>query len=447
MRLRIAIRPARKLPPGSIGPDCTHGVTSDDRFYLRLQERHGPLFKLFWGSRTLKICLVGFSRGRRFLSQNKGRLSATLTEPNDISPVVPKGYLRVMRGETHARYRRLFSDALSEELITSMTDQFRHTIRAELGALADAGARNTSAQSLIDCLNQISTRTLLSLTFGIHPRSKDADELYDLYCELGPRGTLEGLKKKQQVRAFAKIWQRVAQFEHAIRNDRENDFPDCVLRRLILADPAGELDNTVMGNAIHMVERGRHDLRDLLRWVVKYLSDNEAITEELRNAEARQAGAISLARACVMETLRLDQAETINRTADEALSFEGYHIPKNSAVSLLIRESHRDPAVFDDPDSFRPQRFLEKSFSVNEYSPFGVDAHQCIGSSFVFALGELFVDELARNYRWKVTADGPRHWGYFHWQPSASFAVGLSAHPAGDGGRRCEQEMVAGGNE
>ena len=44
---RFAIDKSRKLPPGSIGPRCMRGVSSDDRFYLKLLEKHGPTFKLF----------------------------------------------------------------------------------------------------------------------------------------------------------------------------------------------------------------------------------------------------------------------------------------------------------------------------------------------------------------------------------------------------------------
>jgi cytochrome P450 len=423
MKARIAFKHIHDLPPGSIGPNCRLGVQTDDQFYLRLQQEHGPIFKLFWGSRTLKICLVGFERGRRFLTQNKGVLLASLTEPNDVSSAVPYGYLRVMRGETHAHYRRKIGGAFSDDLVIALTDQFRNTVRRELSRLALVNPEEVSAQSLVEALNQITTRALLTLVFGVGPAGDLSDDLYDLYCDLGPHGHMEGVKKKQQAGAFANICQQVRRWEYDIRSGRDNRFADSIFKRLVLGEPDRMLDQTVVGNLAHMVERGRHDLRDLLRWTVKYLSDHTTVVEDLRDDVHKGDFTKSLAKACVMETLRLDQAETINRTTTSSIHFEGYRIPKNSRVSVLIRESHRDPAVFDRADSFCPHRFIERSFSRNEYSPFGVDAHKCIAEFFVLRFGAVFVEVLANEYRWQVIDDGPRHYGHFHWQPSQSFAI------------------------
>jgi cytochrome P450 len=44
--------------------------------------------------------------------------------------------------------------------------------------------------------------------------------------------------------------------------------------------------------------------------------------------------------------------------------------------------AHRRPDVYPDPESFRPQRFLERSFSPYEYLPFGGGARRCIGMAF-----------------------------------------------------------------
>jgi cytochrome P450 len=64
--------------------------------------------------------------------------------------------------------------------------------------------------------------------------------------------------------------------------------------------------------------------------VVKYLSDNPAVIAELRENLARPGADPRLAEACVLETLRLDQAEGLRRKAIQSFEFDGYHIPQGS---------------------------------------------------------------------------------------------------------------------
>jgi cytochrome P450 len=418
---RYALSAAHELPPGSLGPECMRGVQTDDRFYLRLAARYGPFFKLFWGSRDLKICLVGFDRGRRLLARHHEVLNAVNT---DITPVVPHGYLRSMRGSTHSHYRRTFTRALNEDLVTGIGDQIRDLVRHELASLEKSGAAEVSGSDLTETLNRISSGSLLLLMFGLPRAHPVFRELYTAFCELGPDGYIVDVGRRE-AEIYAGIREKIAALENSLRSGDADDLTDSVLRRLITAVEESELDETLIGNSIYMVERGRHDLRDLLRWIVKYLIDNPRAVDRVRG-DTQQPGQQPFSRACVMETLRLDQAESVNRQATRSFDFDGYHIPRNSWVAVLLRESHRNADVFEEPDAFRPERFLGRAYSRNEFSPFGLDAHNCIGSGFVYSIGSIFIEELVGGYEWEVVADGPRQYGHFHWQPARHLAIRLS---------------------
>jgi cytochrome P450 len=121
----------------------------------------------------------------------------------------------------------------------------------------------------------------------------------------------------------------------------------------------------------------------------------------------------------------MDQAELLNRRAVDAVTFEGFHVPRGSWVAVLLRESHRDPHAFPDPDAFRPARFVERSYSADEYAPFGIDEHQCVAASLVVRMATLFVEELTKEFTWSVCDDGPRRHGHFHWEPSPTFAIDI----------------------
>ena len=63
--------------------------------------------------------------------------------------------------------------------------------------------------------------------------------------------------------------------------------------------------------------------------------------------------------------------------------------------------------MFAEPDRFDPERFARRTYSREEYAPFGSDAHGCMGSHFAHFLGRLFVEELALGFDWRVVTDGP----------------------------------------
>jgi cytochrome P450 len=431
-RLRMQIRDATgrpgKLPPGSLGASCARDAEADDRYYLAQWRRHGPIFKLFWGSGHLKICVVGFPLARRLLSLHRGALRP---ETLDITSLVPAEYLRSMRPDIHAKYRRLFKGALRDDLVASSEPGLRAMLRLELARLAQNAAPDApAARRLYATLDRMAMRTVLLTVLAVGPDSDVAPVLEDAYRRMGPDGHVAPVWPHQTA-AFHAIRKTVLQIMQSMRHDDAARFEDSILKRLARADTGSNVDETVIGNAIYMVERGHHDLRDLFRWLLKYLSDHPAVVAELRAglSGAGPGPGTQLAEACVLETLRLDQAELLKRKAVESFTFEGFHVPQNSWIAILLRESHRDPQTFPEPDAFRPHRFLQRSYSADEYAPFGIDEHQCIAGLLVKRVGALFVEELVQGFSWSVSGDGPRRHGHFHWEPSPSFAIDIRRDP------------------
>lgn len=417
-----------RLPPGSLRASSLAEAMSDDLFYLKQYELHGPIFKLFWGSGQLKICVVGFPRARRLLHQHR----RVLMHPSarDITPLVAANYLRSMSPDVHPHYRRLFKGALPDALVAALLPELRGILQNELAGLAEGAAPEVRpAARLFEALDRITLKALLRLVLGVGPDSELACGLEESYRRLGPEGWLADVGP-EQASAFWAIRTAVLQIVEALRSGRAGGLGDSILARLVRAGPESAIDDAVIGNLIYVVERGRHDLRDLLRWIVKHLSDNPAVTAELHAALAAPGGH-RFAEACVLETLRLDQAEAVNRQALETFTFEGYRFPKGSGVSILTRETHRDPETFPEPDRFRPGRFLERVYSADEYSPFGMGEHHCIAASAVVAVATLFVEELAGGFTWSVIGDGPRRYqvGRYHWEASSSFAIRLVPKP------------------
>lgn len=71
------------------------------------------------------------------------------------------------------------------------------------------------------------------------------------------------------------------------------------------------------------------------------------------------------------------------REATRDVELEGYHIPQGTTLVLPQWAVHRDPAWWDDPKAFRPDRFAgDADHPEYAYFPFGGGSRHCIGMRF-----------------------------------------------------------------
>ncbi|XP_014240589.1 cytochrome P450 18a1 [Cimex lectularius] len=97
--------------------------------------------------------------------------------------------------------------------------------------------------------------------------------------------------------------------------------------------------------------------------------------------------------AAILETLRLSSVVPLGTTHSpkKDIKLEGYTIPANSHVIPLLYAVHMDPNLWDEPEAFKPERFLtaeNKIFCPDYFLPFGVGRRMCLGA--VLARLELF---------------------------------------------------------
>ena len=85
--------------------------------------------------------------------------------------------------------------------------------------------------------------------------------------------------------------------------------------------------------------------------------------------------------AVVHETLRVRPVvEAAFRRLAAPLDLGGYRLPAGTTIGVSIWTGRSD--VFPDPDSFRPERFLNGSPPPYTFIPFGGGARRCLGASF-----------------------------------------------------------------
>jgi cytochrome P450 len=107
--------------------------------------------------------------------------------------------------------------------------------------------------------------------------------------------------------------------------------------------------------------------------------------------------------AVVHEVLRLyPAAYVLQRTSVEPFDLAGYHFPVNTTVIMSQWIVHRDPRLFDAPEEFRPERWLdglESRLHPYAYFPFGGGPRRCIGQIFALMEAALVAATLAQKFR------------------------------------------------
>jgi cytochrome P450 len=199
---------------------------------------------------------------------------------------------------------------------------------------------------------------------------------------------------------------------------------DGVVAAATAAEPLLDV-RTAVGNVVFALTGNLHDLEGLFVWTSWYLASHPEWADAL--AATDDAGIDSLADRFVLETLRLDRSEYVMRRTVAPIEVGGHRIPRGWMVRACVREAHRDPEVFPDPDRFDPDRFLDGGPSAPAYAPFGLFRHHCLGAALSRAVVSTAVHEIAR--RVEVAPVDPaagRVHGRFHWEPDARFALRCS---------------------
>jgi cytochrome P450 len=159
------------------------------------------------------------------------------------------------------------------------------------------------------------------------------------------------------------------------------------------------------------------------------LSDRPDVVAYVRSAPQIGASGLSVSQAIAREALRMEQSELLHRVADENIVFDGYFIPKGSHIRICVWEAHHNPQKFQEPFRFNCERFMKAKVPADDYSPFGLDRHLCLGADWTYDLSAIFVEELVNHYRWEIVADGPPMPGKFHFEPSPKFTVSFACGP------------------
>nr|UHB15523.1 cytochrome P450 [Paris polyphylla] len=113
-------------------------------------------------------------------------------------------------------------------------------------------------------------------------------------------------------------------------------------------------------------------------------------------------------KAVVKETLRLHPPLPflLPHKAETDVELHGYIVPQNARVLVNVWAMGRDERVWEDPDKFMPERFLDKDVDFKgadfELIPFGSGRRICPGMPLGSRMVHLMLASLLHSFEWKM---------------------------------------------
>lgn len=115
---------------------------------------------------------------------------------------------------------------------------------------------------------------------------------------------------------------------------------------------------------------------------------------------------LSYTRQAIDEALRLyPPAWIIGRMAIEDDEIGGYRVPAEYNVLIPVYAIHRNPEIWEDPDTFKPERFAKENMKEKHkyaYFPFGGGPRFCIGNNFALMEMQVVVAMLAQKFAFEL---------------------------------------------
>lgn len=174
--------------------------------------------------------------------------------------------------------------------------------------------------------------------------------------------------------------------------------------------------------AYQLIVAGSETVASTIRWMLLYLVRNPEIQERMYTEITRVLGNESPAvadrkrlpyvNAVVLETLRISHVAPLAmpHTVLHDTLFRGYLIPEQCTVIPNLSTALKDPLIWEHPDEFRPERFLNEAGSditiPKEFIPFSLGPRACLGETLARLEIFLFITGLVQQMRLLPEKDG-----------------------------------------
>ncbi|KAH6794754.1 hypothetical protein C2S52_005231 [Perilla frutescens var. hirtella] len=209
--------------------------------------------------------------------------------------------------------------------------------------------------------------------------------------------------------------------EESLKEENGDDFLD-ILLEIYSDDNGGDVSgnrDSIKGIILDVFGAGSDTSAVVLEWTMTELLRHPTVMEKLRRhikevvKEKRDISSDDIEkmpylRAVIKETFRCHPPFPLllPRVACRDVKVKGYDVAAGTVAMVSFWAIGRDPELWDEPEKFRPEKFLNSSIDFKgvdfELIPFGAGRRGCPAITYSIASIEFLLANLVAKFEWKL---------------------------------------------
>ncbi|XP_005093330.1 cytochrome P450 72A15 [Aplysia californica] len=348
----------------------------------------------------------------------------------NLNSIVP-GFLLTLSGEEHHALRKIINPSFNSQTVNDFIPDFEEFSRKVVRDWVEELKKSGSSSATVAAQNYMGRLTLDVICrcgFDYDMKAVEDPEnaavqsfrriLQGFQIRLSQMLPLQWLptKKNRQAWADFKFFRATIAgvLQEKQRKLEQGDSSKDLLSLLLLArDEQGNAlsDECLSSQVGGFLFAGFETTSMNLTWTLLQLAEHPDIQEKARQEvmsylqEKNQPITVEVINnlqylTCVIkESLRLiPPVGVVFRKALQPDILGGYPVPAGTPVGVSIGALHRLESNWEDPLTFKPERFLEK-YDYYKFLPFGAGPYMCIGHIFSLTESKVVLATLLRNFR------------------------------------------------
>ncbi|KAL5818373.1 hypothetical protein ACOSQ4_022215 [Xanthoceras sorbifolium] len=434
----------KRLPPGPRGFPifgCLHLLGKyPHRDLHKLAQKYGSIMHLRLGLKTTIV--VSSSQAAELFLRTHDLVFAS-RPPLEASKYIAYNQKNMIMAPYGSYWRNVRKMCTLELLSNVKINSFKSMRKEELDLLIEyvkEAALSGIAVDLSAKVGALSADMTCRMLFGKKYMEKEfdergfkavTDETMELLATLNLADyipqiaslDLKGLRKRMKAvaKVFDVFFEKVID-EHvqSMDENRTKDFVDLMLSFMGSEETDYRIDRDHVKTIILDILTAAMDTSAAtIEWTLSELIKHPRIMKKVQNELENVVG-----RDKMVEESELDNLEYLDMVIKESLRFHpvaplllphesredcivnGFYIPKKSRIFINAWAIGRDPAVWNDPDNFYPERFVGSNIDLRGHDfqliPFGSGRRSCPGMQLGLTVVRLVVAQLIHCFNWEL---------------------------------------------